>query len=94
MSLEVYALVPNKCDCHPETCSCPDYTVLFHRQVLARGNNKWHLERMVERANAGYAPRADVCVVCNEPLPPVADWSTPCCPRCTEKQQASGGGCP
>lgn len=45
-----YRVEPNSCNCHPETCCCPDF-VLFHGDyIVARGSNRTELQKLVTYA--------------------------------------------
>lgn len=46
-----YHVEPTHCQCHPETCCCPDYTLLAGDYVVARGGNKAELQELVDAAN-------------------------------------------
>ncbi len=41
------------CGCHPETCSCNDYCIVFDGEKIASGNSKPDLERLVLLARLG-----------------------------------------
>ncbi len=54
-----YEVQPNRCNCHPETCSCPDYEVWtkdkdgnYIRRICG-GQDKNTLELLCSRANKG-----------------------------------------
>jgi hypothetical protein len=37
-----------RCDCHPETCCCPDYTVFCDGVVLAKVNDEKMAQKLCE----------------------------------------------
>ena len=48
-----YEVKKSYCNCHPETCSCNDFEILFDGKYLCSGNNLKEMERIVARANLG-----------------------------------------
>lgn len=43
-----FEIKPTRCDCHPETCCCPDYTLFIDGKRLVRDSNKDNLEQIVK----------------------------------------------
>jgi hypothetical protein len=48
-----YSVESTRCDCHPETCCCPDFTVRKGEEIVARGMDGPALRDLVKWANAG-----------------------------------------
>lgn len=38
----------NRCDCHPETCSCDDWNLVYGGEVLARHLFRERLEKLLD----------------------------------------------
>jgi hypothetical protein len=43
-----FEIKPTRCDCHPETCCCPDYTLFLDGKRLVRDSDKENLEQIVK----------------------------------------------
>jgi hypothetical protein len=47
-----YRLVPNSCNCHPETCCCPDFRIIDENgNWVAGGMDKDQMKKLVDQAN-------------------------------------------
>jgi hypothetical protein len=55
----MYKLEVNRCDCHPETCCCAPYRIVIEGSdtVVATGDGKAQLTRLVQAANYGLAAK-------------------------------------
>ena len=51
MSSKDLEIKRNKCNCHPETCSCDDWNLVYNGEVLARHIFKWKLEKLLDVVN-------------------------------------------
>ena len=52
----MYTVENTSCNCHPETCSCPEYEIVKTYEktsfTVARGSNLLDLQIIVDAANA------------------------------------------
>ena len=49
MSRDAFVIERNRCDCHPETCCCPEYNLLMDGVVISRNSNRQELQRVIDR---------------------------------------------
>lgn len=66
-SKKLFRITQTRCGCHPETCCCPDFTVLCGDEVVCGGSDRESMQALVDAANrAADEPSAGVkCTHCN-----------------------------
>lgn len=50
-SKKPFRIAQTRCGCHPETCCCPDFTVLCGDEVVCGGSDRESMQALVDAAN-------------------------------------------
>lgn len=45
---DVYEVVRTRCDCHPETCCCPPWTIFCNGEVLTKTYDREPIDRLID----------------------------------------------